>query len=87
MSHWFMPKTYGYGASPANWQGWAATFAFIAAVVGVTLVMVVWQADALTGPTAWQFSAWLLVIAALLAAFIGFARAKTSGQWGWRWGK
>ena len=26
---WFKPKSHGYGASPANWKGWAATFAFL----------------------------------------------------------
>jgi len=23
--YWFKPKSHGYGASPANWKGWAAT--------------------------------------------------------------
>jgi hypothetical protein len=23
--YWFKPKTRGYGATPANWKGWAAT--------------------------------------------------------------
>jgi len=87
MTYWFKPKTFGYGASPANWQGWVATFAFIAIVVVVAPVVLAWQANPLTGPTGWQIAAWLLVSVVLAAVFIWLARAKTDGQWGWRWGK
>ena len=27
-SYWFKPHSYGYGATPANWRGWAATGRF-----------------------------------------------------------
>jgi len=87
MSAWFKPKTYGHGATPANWQGWVATIAFIAVIAAVTPVMVTWQANPLTGPSAWQIAAWLLVTVVLTAIFIWLARAKTDGQWAWRWGK
>ncbi len=30
---WFRPKSYGYGATPANWRGWAATAAFAIGLV------------------------------------------------------
>jgi small-conductance mechanosensitive channel len=84
---WFRPKTYGYGATPANWQGWVATFAFAGAIVAMTVLMLFWKANALTGPGAWQIAAWLLVVVVLTAVFIWLARAKTDGQWAWRWGK
>ncbi|HEU4381635.1 MAG TPA: hypothetical protein VFR73_23945, partial [Hyphomicrobiaceae bacterium] len=27
--YWFKPKSHGYGATPANWKGWAATIGTI----------------------------------------------------------
>lgn len=30
---WFGPKRIGWGASPASWEGWAATGAFILAML------------------------------------------------------
>ena len=29
---WFGPKLVGWGASPASWEGWAATGAFVVAM-------------------------------------------------------
>ena len=30
---WFGPKRFGWGASPASWEGWAATGVFILAML------------------------------------------------------
>jgi len=30
---WFGPKRFGWGASPASWEGWAATGVFIVAML------------------------------------------------------
>ncbi|WP_428150205.1 hypothetical protein [Brevundimonas sp.] len=30
---WFGPKRFGWGASPASWEGWAATGLFIVAML------------------------------------------------------
>ena len=35
--YWFKPKTYGYGATPANWKGWAAVAGYVAVVTALTL--------------------------------------------------
>jgi hypothetical protein len=85
--YWFKPKTYGYGATPANWKGWAATAAFVAVLTAVALVVFGWQPNPGTRPSSWQIAAWLLADAVLVGAFVWLARAKTDGQWGWRWGK
>jgi len=29
---WFGPKLFGWGASPASWQGWVATLVFVVAM-------------------------------------------------------
>ncbi|MGV3578238.1 hypothetical protein [Brevundimonas sp.] len=41
---WFGPKRFGWGASPASWQGWAATGVFILAMLltGTLLRDVAW---------------------------------------------
>lgn len=35
---WFGPKVFGWGASPASWEGWLATAVFVAAMIGVGLL-------------------------------------------------
>ena len=30
---WFGPKRFGWGASPASWEGWAATGVFVIAML------------------------------------------------------
>jgi hypothetical protein len=36
---WFRPKRYGWGLTPATWQGWLVTGAYVAGVIvlGATL--------------------------------------------------
>ena len=36
--HWFAPKSHGYGATQANWKGWAASFGFMALTFGLALI-------------------------------------------------
>jgi hypothetical protein len=84
---WFKPHAYGYGATPANWKGWAATAGFVLVVVATALATFGWQLDGGTPPSVLQIGAWLLAVAVLAVGFVRLARAKTDGQWGWRWGK
>jgi hypothetical protein len=85
--YWFKPKTYGYGATPANWKGWAATGAFVAGVLVASLLLLGLEPKPGTGLSSWQIAACALLVAALIIGFVWLARAKTDGQWGWRWGK
>ncbi|HLZ78954.1 MAG TPA: hypothetical protein VKQ09_06415 [Sphingomonas sp.] len=32
---WFRPKRFGFGYSPATWEGWLATALIVAAIVGL----------------------------------------------------
>jgi len=84
---WFTPHAYGYGAAPVCWQGWAAVGAYAALLAGASLVLLGWQPGGGTAPAAWQIGAWILAVLLLTGGFIGLARAKSDGQWGWRWGK
>ena len=72
---WFVPKRYGYGASPANWKGWV----FLAVMVAILIAARIPLVDAL--------HAWFgLVVAIWFAAVVVVVRAKGAGAWRWRWG-
>jgi hypothetical protein len=84
---WFTPKRHGYGATPANWKGWVATLGFLALVFLVPFVLAASQQSRGSALNGWAIGVWLLVVPVLVAGFVWLARAKTDGQWGWRWGK
>jgi hypothetical protein len=86
-SYWFEPKVYGYGATPSNWKGWAATAVFAIVVMALSLVLLGLEPKPGTGLSAWNIGIWALMVAGLTVGFVWLARAKTHGQWGWRWGK
>lgn len=83
---WFKPRRYGYGAAPANWKGWAATAAYLLITVALTIQLIVREAGP-AGPAPAQWMTWVVVLLVLTAAFLVVVRAKTDGQWRWRWGK
>ena len=72
---WFRPKAFGWGATPARWQGWAATLGY------VTLAALIGNAASHRGP------AWLALLVPLTLAFVWLCWAKTDGDWQWRWGR
>jgi hypothetical protein len=71
--YWFVPKLFGFGATPITWQGWALTIGMVTLVildarfVEPTLVKVVVEIGVIVG-------------------FIAIAAHKTAGGWRWRWG-
>ena len=73
---WFRPKRFGYGATPSNWKGWAFMGAFI-----LVVLTVFWGLVHLGVPR-WVAG---LVVLALAGAIIPFTKAKTDGEWRWRW--
>ena len=80
--HWFTPKTHGYGAYPRNWKGWAAILAYGAAMVGGSILVLS------TGggpPTGERIMLWIASMSALTIGFVWLSRAKTNGEWRWRW--
>lgn len=71
--YWFAPRRYGIGAVPAAWQGWAATFGFIALIgAGVGLAPTDLTRTAIAVP--------------IIVGYLVLVRAKTDGEWRWRWG-
>jgi hypothetical protein len=84
--YWFKPHTYGFGATPANWKGWAATGVFALVMAAVTLLLEKWIIS-VGRPTTWPIVVAFVAVLILTAGFIALAWAKTDGQWRWRWGK
>lgn len=82
---WFVPKAYGYGASPWSWQRWALVAGFVAAVVLLALVLIVRASDGEPGAGRLLLFFALTAVLALVLAMI--AKATTDGEWRWRWGE
>ena len=76
--YWFRPKSFGYGATPVTWQGWAVT------VGGALLTAACFVFATLTrGGSAPFWAAGLALVAALTIV----AKIKTDGAWRWRDGR
>ena len=85
--YWFKPHAYGYGATPSNWRGWATIAGYVAAILALTLPLLAWSAELPDGPRVWQVATWLGMAVLLTVGFVRLCRAKTDGQWRWRWGE
>ena len=84
---WFKPKSYGYGATPAAWQGWAAVAAYLAVIGALTFSLLSIPSEVPQAAKAWQLGSWCVLVGVITFSFIRISRAKTDGQWSWRWGK
>jgi hypothetical protein len=84
---WFRPKIYGYGATPTNWKGWAATLVFVGLVIGASLLTFGSQPLQASAVPVWKIAVWAAFVASATLGFVALCRAKTDGQWAWRWGK
>jgi hypothetical protein len=81
--YWFRPKSYGYGAAPVTWEGWAVTIAVCAGLVGSIFAM---QA-LVDGSDFFAWITWFALAAVAILWFVRFCRRHTDGEWRWRWGK
>lgn len=79
---WFKAKTYGYGATPASWEGWAATVVYCALVTGGHLTALRLIHD----PHRAAIAGWT-AFAMLTAGFLWLITVKGERIWAWRWGK
>ena len=85
--YWFKPHDYGYGATPTSWKGWAAVAVYAAVMLALVLSLAALPADMPQGPGAWQIATWLIMVGVLTLGFVRLCRARTDGEWRWRWGK
>ena len=72
---WFVPRRYGYGATPVTWQGWAITIAFIRLALGVITLF--------KDRPAIEFA---ILVPATVVLMTITART-TRGGFRWRWGE
>ncbi len=81
-NYWFKPKRHGYGATPTNWKGWLATFAFAVAMAVVSLFWLLGlpEEHKLLGTLVWA-----LAMLGAVWQFTAFCKKKTDGDWAWRW--
>ena len=85
--YWFKPKAYGYGATPTTWEGWVAVAAYVVALLAITLPLLAWSPEIPEGARISQVLTWAGLVALLTFVLVRVTRAKTDGQWRWRWGK
>ena len=79
--YWFRQKSFGYGATPNTWQGWAVT------LIGTAMIFaVVFEAMQIADQETAKLVA-LSGAAIVLIAFSVIAYFKTEGGWRWRSGK
>lgn len=57
---WFGPKRFGWGASPASWEGWAVTGVFIVALLATANLFR--DEDWVWAAMLAEFSAYVLVV-------------------------
>jgi hypothetical protein len=72
---WFKPKSFGYGASPANGEGWALTIGFVLFVLALALAIQAARMPVEIG---------IVIGLAVAAAFIVLTKARTEGPLRWR---
>ena len=80
--YWFRPRRYGYGATPATWEGWVLTLAAVL-LIAVSIVALNLLVDK-SNVVAWL--AWAAIVAGAAFWLVHFSRRRTDGEWRWRWG-
>lgn len=80
---WFRPKTYGYGATPVNWKGWAAIGGYIGSMTGGSLLLL--SPEVAGPPGSARILLWAALAGITTAAFFRVCKAHTDGEWKWRW--
>ncbi|WP_342362692.1 hypothetical protein [Terrarubrum flagellatum] len=78
--YWFRPKSYGYGATPSSWEGWALV-AIFAALVAFSGFAILGKGG---GASAANWLWWGLTVVILVAVLTAIAYWKTDGDWRWR---
>jgi hypothetical protein len=76
--YWFQQKTFGYGATPSTWQGWALTIVSCLALFGVVMSGPAIRDNGLR-------AIWMVLASAIvLLPTCIIAYVKTEGGWRWR---
>ncbi|MGO9008135.1 MAG: hypothetical protein ACLQIQ_06915 [Beijerinckiaceae bacterium] len=82
--YWFKPKSFGYGATPVTWEGWAIALGTMAVILAAILLAVFAEAHQWPNRHPLQ-AACLFVLVVTLIVTIAVSRDRTDGDWRWRW--
>ena len=77
---WFKAKTYGWGWTPATWQGWVVMLIYVGAI-GASAFICLFPKPTTAG---WTGYASTIAVATVLLIVVCFKKGETPG---WRWGK
>jgi uncharacterized membrane protein AbrB (regulator of aidB expression) len=77
---WFRPKTFGYGATPTAWQGWAVIAGYGLVVLGCVAAMYLRKESLATIAS----SITIMIVATIMMVVVSVQ--KTDGAWRWNWG-
>ncbi len=75
--YWFKRKLYGWGWTPATWQGWLVTLVYVLLIGASTFI--------LQGKTTTDTVVFIITFVVLLGAFV-FVAYKTGEKPCWQWG-
>ena len=81
--YWFRRRTYGLGATPASWEGWAVTVGYVGLLMGIVYVLTRGH-EPLAGIRLGTFIGAMIL---LTAAFAWITIVKTEGGLRWSWGR
>jgi hypothetical protein len=81
--YWFRPRSFGYGATPITWEGWAFTLAMMAVTMVAILTAVMAETHQWPNCRSYQLAC-LIVVAVTQIVLIVVSRKKTEGEWRWR---
>jgi hypothetical protein len=68
-----------------TWQGWALTLGYVATTILLSLLAFAGTPGA-PPPTVAQWLVWAVLLAIITYGFLRLVRARTDGDWAWRWG-
>jgi uncharacterized membrane protein AbrB (regulator of aidB expression) len=77
---WFRPKTFGYGATPTTWEGWAVVAGYGLVILGCVVAMYL-RKDSLATIVS---SIAMMAVATVMMVVVSVQ--KTDGAWRWSWG-
>jgi hypothetical protein len=79
--YWFKRKLYGWGWTPATWQGWASVLSYLLVIVALTFTV---HADTSDSKAVFNFLLPVLVLTGLLVAACYIKGERPAWQWGKR---
>ena len=78
--YWFRPKSFGYGATPITWEGWAVTLGSMAVTMAAVLVAISAEIRQWPDRRALQAICLIVLFVTLLVTVI-IARRRTNREW------